>query len=85
MVETKFAVQKIKNQSDMRAKEFSDSNFNNWQTIVLSGNCPKFHKFTKIVIFKFNWNYLDQLFLPYKYHGSSMTGLLFFNFASWSR
>ena len=32
--------------------------------------------------FKYNWNFLEQLLLPYKFHGSRMGGILFFNFAS---
>ena len=30
----------------------------------------------------YNWNFLDQLFLPYKFHGSDMWGVYFFIFAS---
>ena len=34
-----------------------------------SQNCPKFHIFTKIILFfKYNCNFFDQLLLPYKYH-----------------
>ena len=70
----------------MCEKEFADSNFklkSYWQNIDFSSNCPKFHIFTKIVIFfKYNCNVLDQLLVPYKFHGSSMRGILFFNFAS---
>ena len=32
--------------------------------------------------FKYNWNFQDQLLLPYKFHSSSMTEILSFNFAS---
>ena len=32
--------------------------------------------------FKYNCNSLDQLLLPYEFHGSSMRGILFFSFAS---
>ena len=32
--------------------------------------------------FKYNCDFLDQLLLPYTFHGSSMKGILFFNFAS---
>ena len=41
--------------NNMCEKEFSDSNFElstYWQNIDFSGNCPKFHLFTKIVIFQ---------------------------------
>ena len=31
---------------------------------------------------KYNWNFLDQLLLPYKFHGSDMWGIYFFIFAS---
>ena len=53
--------------------------------IDFSRNCPKFHLFTKMVIFESILEFfffLDQLLLPYKFHGSSMTGTLLFNFAS---
>ena len=30
----------------------------------------------------YNWNFFDQLLLPYKFYGSGMRGILFFNFAS---
>ena len=32
--------------------------------------------------FKYNWKFLDQLFLPYKFYGRDMMGIYFFNFAS---
>ena len=31
---------------------------------------------------KYNWNFLDQQLLPYKFHGSGMWGMYFFIFAS---
>ena len=31
---------------------------------------------------KYIWNFLDQLFLPYKFHGRDMSGITFFIFAS---
>ena len=31
-------------------------------------------------MFKYNWNFLDQPLLPYKFHGSDMTGILLFFF-----
>ena len=39
----------------------------------------KFHCFLKNF---FNWNFLDQQLLPYKFHGSDMCGMYFFIFAS---
>ena len=30
--------------------------------------------------FKYNWNFLDQPFHPYKFHGSDMRGMYFFIF-----
>ena len=36
----------------------------------------------KIVIFKYNWNFLDQLLLPYKSYDRGMLGIYFFIFAS---
>ena len=47
-----------------------------WQNI-------KFYILIKIVISKYKWNFIDQLLLPYKYHGSGgMRGIFVFNFAS---
>ena len=43
---------------------------------------PKFQIFTKIVNYKHNWIFLDQLLLPFILHGSTMRGILSFNFAS---
>ena len=31
---------------------------------------------------KYNWNFLNQPLLPYKFHGGDMTGIYFFIFAS---
>ena len=42
---------------------------------------PKFTYSQKSLFFKYNCNYLDQLLIPYKIHGSSTRGILFFNFA----
>ena len=33
-------------------------------------------------MFKYNWDFLDQLLLPYKFHGSDMWEILFSIFAS---
>ena len=52
------------------------------QNIKFSQYCPKFHNFTKIVIFKYTCNFLDQLLHPYKFNGRDMSGILFFIFAS---
>ena len=53
-----------------------------WQNIKFSWYCPKFHIFTKIVIFKYICNFLDQLLHPCKFYGRNMSGILFFIFAS---
>ena len=53
-----------------------------WQNIKFSRNCPKFHVFTKNVIFKHNCTFIDQLLHPYKFYGRDMSGILFFIFAS---
>ena len=48
-----------------------------------------FTKFTKIIlklhILKYNWNFLDHPFLPYKFHRSDIWGMYFFNFASYEQ
>ena len=51
-----------------------------WQNIKFSRYCPKFHIFTKIVIFKYICSFLDQLLHPYKFYGRDMLGILFFSF-----
>ena len=33
---------------------------------------PKFHMFKKIVILKYNWNFLDQPHLEFKFHDRDM-------------
>ena len=53
-----------------------------WQNIKFSRYCPKFHIFTKNVIFQDIWNVLDQLLHPYKFYGRDMSGILFSIFAS---
>ena len=53
-----------------------------WQNIKFSRNCPKFHIFTKFVIFKYICNFLDHVLHPQKFHGRDMSGILFFIFAS---
>ena len=70
--------------SYMCEKEFLDSNFelmNYWQNIDLSGNLPQILHIYKSLFFNYNCNFLDQLLLPCKFLGSSMRGILFFNFA----
>ena len=59
------------------AKEFLDSNFNQ-AVIDKISNCPKFHIFTKIIIFKVYAN----CFIPMNFQGRDMSGILFFIFAS---
>ena len=43
---------------------------------------PNFTYSHKSWFFKYNWNFLDQLLLPYKFYGIGMWGVLFFIFAS---
>ena len=42
---------------------------------------PNFTYSQKSSSLKHNWNFLDQLFLPYKFHGKDMWGMYFFIFA----
>ena len=71
----------------MYAQEFTVSNF--IQAVI--GKISIFQEIAPNSIYSqklqfpnYNWNFLDQLLLPYKFHGSSMRGILFFffNFAS---
>ena len=43
---------------------------------------PNFTYSQKSWFFKYNWNFLDQLLLPYKFQGSDMWGMYFFISAS---
>ena len=43
-----------------------------WKNIKFSRYCPKFHIFTKIVIFKYICHFLDQLLHPYKFYGRDL-------------
>ena len=43
---------------------------------------PQISYIHKIIIFKYNWTFLDQMLLPYKLYGKDMWGILFFIFAS---
>ena len=53
-----------------------------WQNIKFSWNCPKFHIFTKIVIFQVYLQLFRPIQLhPYKFYGRDMSGILFFIFA----
>ena len=64
-------------------KETLDSNFNEGVINKISNFQEITPNFTyKRVIFKYGWNFLDQLLLPYKFNGSGMRGIHFFNFAS---
>ena len=38
--------------------------------------------FTALWYILHNWNFINQSLLPYKFHGSGIRGILFFNFAS---
>ena len=69
----------------MCAKEFLDSNFDKAVIAKISNFheiAPNFTYSQKLWFFKYNWNFLDQLLLPYKFHGRDMWGMYFFIFAS---
>ena len=53
-----------------------------WQSIDFSRNSQISHVQKNCNFLKYNWNCLDQLPLPYNFHGSSMRGILFFIVAS---
>ena len=76
-VETKYGVRKINIVICVTyvQKDFIDSNFN--QAVI--DKISNFHKiapnFTysqKSSYFKYNWNFLDQLLLPFKFYGRDM-------------
>ena len=52
------------------------------QNNKFSQNCPKFHIFTKIIILKVFWKYLDKLLLPCNFYGRDMLGIYVFIFPS---
>ena len=61
------------------AKEFSVIG----KILIFQEIAPNFTYSQKNVTFlKYNWNCLDQLLLPYKFHVISLRGIRFFNFAS---
>ena len=53
-----------------------------WQNIKFSRYCPKFHIFTKIVIFQVYLRLLRPTASSYEFYGRNMSGILFFIFAS---
>ena len=53
-----------------------------WQNINFNEIAPNFTFWQKSQFFKYNWNFLDQLLLPYKFHGRDMWEILFSIFAS---
>ena len=83
LIETKFSVRKINhsNMSNMCATCFSDLNVN--QGVIgklyqFSRNLPKFYIFTEILFLNYNyWQLADQLHVHYKFHVSSLRGILF--------
>ena len=83
MVETKLAVRKINTiifvQTNSQIRTLIKQLLAN---IDFKGNCLKFYIFTNCMLFffKYIWNFLDQLFLLYEFHGSSIRGILFFQF-----
>ena len=71
------------------AKRFLDSNFNFKAVIDKISNfqeiAPNFTYSQKIILFffkKYNWNFLDQMLLPYKFYSRDMYGMYFFIFVS---
>ena len=67
------------------AKELLDSNFNEaviCKISIFNEIDPNFTYSQKLYFFKYNWNFLDQPLLPYKFHGSDMWGMYFFIFAN---
>ena len=42
------------------------------KSVKFSRNCRKFHIFMKIAISKYNWNFVDQLLLHFKFYGRDM-------------
>ena len=54
--------------------------FTKYQCLTKLPQISHIHK--NNIYFKYNWNFLDQLLLPYKFHGSDMWGMYFFIFAS---
>ena len=67
------------------AKGYLDSNFN--QAVIAKISifheiAPNFTYSQKSLFFKYNWNFFDQLLLPYKFYGRDTVGMLFFIFAS---
>ena len=78
------AADKNNNMCHICAKELLDSNFNqavdrisNFNEIALN-----FTYSQKSYFLKYNWNFLDQQLLPYKFYGRDMSGMYFFVFAS---
>ena len=54
-----------------------------WQNIIFFYEiAPNFTYSHESLFFKYNYNFLDQLLLPYKFYGRGMWGILFFIFAS---
>ena len=53
-----------------------------WQNIKFSRYCPKFHIFTKIVIFKVYLQLFGPTLHPYKFYDRDVSGILFLIFAS---
>ena len=80
LIETIFAVWRIITiMSNMCEKEFLEL----LENIEFSNKCPKFHIFTKNGKFsRILGIFRPTILIPYKFHGSSIRGILFFNFAS---
>ena len=71
--------------SHICAEGFLDSNFNEAvidKILNFHEIAPNFTHSQKSFLVEYNWNFLDQLLLPYKIYGRDMLGIYFFIFAS---
>ena len=78
-----FASDNHNNMSRICAKELSDSDFNQariYKIAIFNKIAPNFTSSQKSYFFKYNWNFLDQLPLLYKFYGRGMWEILFFSF-----
>ena len=61
-------------------KRILDSNFNEaliYKISIFNKIAPSF-TYAQKSLFNYNWNFLVQPLLPYKFHGSDMWGMYFF-------
>ena len=63
------------NMHHIRAKELLDSNFNKtviYKISIFNEIAPNFIYSQKSQFLKYNWDFLNQPLLPYKFHGGDM-------------